>query len=71
MKKLPEKQGEKLPWDSDPSMMRWRGRGVASWEEAEDANNGKLSFRTLEDEMTLFELYVPCVDSTLQHEPAR
>jgi len=71
MKKLSEKQGEKLPQDSVPSMIRCLSKGVAPWEGTEDANNGELSFKTLKVVMTPSDLCMSRVDSTLQHESAR
>jgi len=71
MKKLSEKQGEKLPSDNDPSMKWCRSRDATSWEGAEDAQNDELSFRTLENEMTSSELCMLWVDSTLQHESVK
>jgi len=71
MKKLLEKQGEKLSQDSISFVMQYQSKGAASWEGAKDANNGELRFRTLEDEMTLSELCMSRVDSTLYQEFVR
>jgi len=71
MKKLSEKQGEKLPQDNVPFMMQWQSKGVASWDGVEDANKGEPSFKILIDMMAPSELYISPVDSTLQHESVR
>jgi len=71
MKKLSEKQCEKLPHGSVLSMMWWRSKGAASWEGMEDAKNGEPSFKMLIDVMTPSELCMSWVDSTLQHESMR
>ena len=67
MKKLSEKQGEKLPQDSVSSMIRCRSKGVAPLEGIEDANNGELSFKTLKVEMTPSDL---CMSLGRFHTPA-
>jgi len=54
-----------------PSMIRYQSKGAASLEGVKDANNDKLSFKTLKDEMTPSDLRMSQVDSTLQHESAR
>ena len=71
MKKLSEKQGEKLPQDSVPSMIRCQSKGVAPGQGIEDANSGELSFRTLKVEMTPSDLCMSRVDSTHQYESTR
>ena len=68
MKKLSEKQGEKLPYDSVPSMMQWQSKGAASWKMVEDTNNGEPSFKIFIDVTTSSELYMSRVGSMLQHE---
>ena len=71
MKKTSEKEGEKLSQKNIPPIMRCRSKAVASGEDVEDANNGEVSLRTLEDDMTPSELSMSLVDSILQHEYAR
>jgi len=65
MEKLSKKQGEKLPHDNVPSLMRWQIKGAAYWERVEDANNCEPSFKILINVMTPFELYMSQVDFTL------
>ena len=71
MKKLSDKQGEKLPHDNVSSMMRWWSKDVASSEGVEDTNSAEPNFKILMDVMTPSELFISRVDSTLQHESVR
>jgi len=54
MKKLSEKQGEKLPQDSVPLMMLWRNKDGTSWQGVEDVNNWVIFF-IQDGESFLFE----------------